>query len=83
MRVVSPVPNVRASYPSVAQQTGRTEWRHWPKAVGLSVVAVLREWCRRSRERTQLASLDDRMLRDIGVTRGEVLSEINKPFWRR
>jgi len=49
----------------------------------LSIVAVLREWCRRSRERTQLASLDDRMLRDIGVTRGEVLSEINKPFWRR
>jgi len=49
----------------------------------LFVVAVMREWYRRSRERTQLASLDDRMLRDIGVTRGEVLAEINKPFWRR
>jgi len=83
MRVVSPIPNVHASYPKVAQPAGRTEWPRWPKAIGLFAVAVLREWCRRSRERTQLASLDDRMLRDIGVTRGEVLAEINKPFWRR
>jgi len=46
------------------------------------LVATLREWRQRSRERAQLAMLDDRMLRDIGVTPGDVWREINKPFWR-
>jgi uncharacterized protein YjiS (DUF1127 family) len=46
-------------------------------------VAVLREWRRRSRDRSALAAFDDRMLRDIGITRGELLAEINKPFWRK
>jgi hypothetical protein len=30
------------------------------------VLALLREWRRRSKERTQFAKLDDRMLKDIG-----------------
>ena len=47
------------------------------------VIATLREWRQRSRDRNQLASFDDRMLRDIGLTRGDVFREINKPFWRR
>jgi uncharacterized protein YjiS (DUF1127 family) len=46
-------------------------------------VATLREWHRRSRDRAALASFDDRMLRDIGVTRVDALYEINKPFWRQ
>ena len=47
-----------------------------------SVRATMQRWRQRSRERAQLARLDDRMLRDIGVTRGDVWQEINKPFWR-
>ena len=43
---------------------------------------VLREWQRRRRDRAVLAAFDDRMLRDIGVTRVDALFEINKPFWR-
>ena len=46
------------------------------------IAATLREWRQRSYERAELAKLDDRMLRDIGVTRGDVWREINKPFWR-
>jgi uncharacterized protein YjiS (DUF1127 family) len=46
------------------------------------IVATLRAWRQRSRERAELARLDDRMLRDIGVTRCDVWREINKPFWR-
>jgi uncharacterized protein YjiS (DUF1127 family) len=46
-------------------------------------VALLREWHRRSRDRAALASFDDRLLRDIGVSRIDVLVEINKPFWRQ
>jgi uncharacterized protein YjiS (DUF1127 family) len=44
--------------------------------------ATLREWRRRSRERAQLAALDDRMLRDIGLTHADREFLANKPFWR-
>ena len=47
------------------------------------IFAALREWRQRSRERAELARLDERMLRDIGITRGDVWHEINKPFWRQ
>jgi uncharacterized protein YjiS (DUF1127 family) len=48
-----------------------------------SVLAMLRKWRRRSRQRAELARLDERMLRDIGVTPGDVWHEISKPFWRQ
>ena len=44
--------------------------------------ATLREWRRRSRERAELAALDDRMLKDIGLTRADAEFLSNKPFWR-
>jgi uncharacterized protein YjiS (DUF1127 family) len=47
-----------------------------------AVRATMQKWQQRSRERAELRRLDDRMLRDIGVTRGDVWHEINKPFWR-
>lgn len=46
---------------------------------------VLRLWRRHRRERRQLlvmATLDDRMLGDIGLSRGDAGHLINKPFWR-
>ena len=57
--------------------------RRLPTATFGQAVAVLREWRRRSGDRAALAGLDERMLRDIGLNRGDVLHEINKPFWRR
>jgi len=35
------------------------------------------------RERRALASLDDWMLKDIGVSRADVEGELAKPIWRR
>lgn len=46
------------------------------------VGATLNLWYDRWSSRKQLAALDDRMLQDIGVTRADILKEINKPFWR-
>jgi uncharacterized protein YjiS (DUF1127 family) len=39
-------------------------------------------WSERTRQRRQLAALDDRILKDIGLTRADVTSEFDKPFWR-
>ena len=36
----------------------------------------------RQRTRRDLASLDDRMLRDIGLSRYEVEMELRRPWWR-
>jgi uncharacterized protein YjiS (DUF1127 family) len=36
----------------------------------------------RRRQRHTLAALDDHLLRDIGLTRGAIRTEVSKPFWR-
>lgn len=46
------------------------------------VLTTLREWRHRSRERAQLAALDDRMLRDIGLAQSDREFLANKPFWK-
>jgi uncharacterized protein YjiS (DUF1127 family) len=47
-----------------------------------SIVATLREWRRRRVGRHELASLDQRTLRDIGVDPGLVDYEMYQWFWR-
>ena len=47
-----------------------------------SVIETVRVWRRRMRERDQLSRLDDRMLKDIGMTRTEAIRLSSKPFWR-
>jgi uncharacterized protein YjiS (DUF1127 family) len=43
---------------------------------------LLRLWAKRVRERDELARLDHRMLRDIGITPTDIDREYRKPFWR-
>ncbi len=43
---------------------------------------ILETWRRRARERRELAQLDRRSLRDLGLSEGQVQFEANKPFWR-
>ena len=45
------------------------------------VFRTLCTWQQRAQDRAALASLDDRMLQDIGVSRSEAAREFNKPFW--
>lgn len=44
--------------------------------------ATVATWRARARARRDLAAMDDRMRRDIGLSRYQVLNETNKPFWR-
>ncbi|HET6469024.1 MAG TPA: DUF1127 domain-containing protein [Geminicoccaceae bacterium] len=46
------------------------------------LLGVLGTWRARSRERAELARLDDLALKDIGINRLEALREAQKPFWR-
>ena len=44
------------------------------------VFALLR-WQELAQQRRRLLSLDDRMLKDIGITRAEAMREGTRPFW--
>ena len=43
---------------------------------------LVQGWSARSRQRQDLAKLDDVALRDIGLSRSDVDHEISKPFWQ-
>ena len=40
-------------------------------------------WSARARERRLLLELDDRSLKDLGLSRADARREAAKPFWRR
>ena len=42
----------------------------------------LQAWRERARSRHLLLQLDDRMLRDVGLSRSDVDRECNKHFWQ-
>jgi uncharacterized protein YjiS (DUF1127 family) len=44
--------------------------------------ATVDAWRARVAERNVLLGLDERMLRDIGVTKLDIWQEASKPFWR-
>jgi uncharacterized protein YjiS (DUF1127 family) len=47
-----------------------------------SLVALLAQWQQRARDRALLREMDARALRDLGLTRADVLVEADKPSWR-
>ncbi len=55
-----------------------------PARSGLIAAIVDRviDWQERARSRVLLGRLDDRMLRDMGISRADVDLEVTKPFWR-
>jgi uncharacterized protein YjiS (DUF1127 family) len=53
-----------------------------PLALLRRIGEFVREGRTRARSRDELLRLDDRMLKDIGITRVDALYEAGKPFWR-
>ena len=45
-------------------------------------IGLIRLWMHRSRSRKQLASMEDRLLSDIGINRNEALRQYGKWFWQ-
>ncbi len=48
----------------------------------IAFIELLLLWQGRAEQRGRLRQFDDRMLRDIGLSRADVEMEANKPFWR-
>lgn len=69
-----------ARRPGIAPAAGAPTLR--PGLLVQRVFAMLVDWNDRYRQRIHLAQMDDRMLRDMGLTRSEALGEHDKPFWR-
>jgi uncharacterized protein YjiS (DUF1127 family) len=68
----------RTSHATLAGLTARP-WL--AERVG-GIFDLLLTWHERARQRRHLRSLDDHMLRDIGLSRADVEGEAEKPFWR-
>ncbi len=52
------------------------------KRVVSAAFEALLTWQQRSFDRPHLASLDHRLVQDMGMTRSDVAYEVAKPFWR-
>jgi uncharacterized protein YjiS (DUF1127 family) len=62
----------------VTVQPGRTIF--WP--IGL-ILAVIREWHRRYRQRAELLTLDNVELQDMRWTYADAEAEGRKPLWKK
>lgn len=40
-------------------------------------------WLERAQARRSLASMSDTQLKDVGLSRADIVSEVDKPFWRQ
>jgi uncharacterized protein YjiS (DUF1127 family) len=52
------------------------------KQLLIRTVCAVARWARQARERHQLAQLDPRELSDAGISQGDRIAELSKPFWR-
>jgi uncharacterized protein YjiS (DUF1127 family) len=50
---------------------------------GTGLLATLERWVERRRQRRQLLELNDALLKDIGLSRADVVRESDKWFWER
>ncbi len=57
-------------------------WLAWVAARLRHLPGQLLVWLERSRQRRGLGAMDDRMLRDIGVSRSAAWGETQKWFWQ-
>lgn len=71
-----------STIPSVSRANVSAEAKEIPP-LGERVMEAVREWRRRSRSRRELLMLSERDLRDVRLTRCDVMSEAHKPFWKQ
>lgn len=65
-----------------SRSTGVTVGRRQPASRIVAVLETMLGWAERARQRRALLSLDDWMLKDIGLSRADIMREYDKPIWR-
>jgi uncharacterized protein YjiS (DUF1127 family) len=70
---------IHTSHATLAGLTARS--RPWVVSRVGRIVDLVLTWHERARQRRHLRSLDNYMLRDIGLSRADVEGEAGKPFW--
>ena len=73
--------SLRSSYTTRTLPSGAAGTVGW-RMLAAQGIELLMVWHERARQRRQLQSLNDQMLRDIGLGRADVEAEAAKPFWR-
>lgn len=71
-----------ASHVSTISSTISSSTSVRPSQSTISLFSTLNIWMQRSRQRKQLAQLDQHLLDDIGLSAEMVAKEIAKPFWK-
>jgi uncharacterized protein YjiS (DUF1127 family) len=66
---------------SVTQTAPASVWRRL-RLVPVKMIDTILLWQERADQRAHLAGLDERALRDIGLSRADVARETSLPFWR-
>ena len=74
------ISNARRMEPDRRQRRAAPAARMLRNAAVWLALALLR-WQELAQQRRRLLALDDRMLKDIGITRSEALAEGTRPFW--
>ena len=49
--------------------------------IAMQFAVIVTTWDMKRRTRRQLRTLDDRLLRDVGIERDAALTEARRPFW--
>ncbi len=62
-----------------ASDASATGLAHFPTRL----LQTFNAWSNRIRQRKHLGELDNRLLKDMGLTRADVHNELRKPFWVR
>jgi len=74
------ISNARRMEPDRRQRRAAPAARMLRNAAVWLALALLR-WQELAQQRRRLLALDDRMLKDIGITRAEAMREGTRPFW--
>jgi uncharacterized protein YjiS (DUF1127 family) len=84
VQTVSPMP-VEATMSIGVQDRGWIVLRQsgeFAARLALRLSGLVDAWTERHRQRRALLELNDHMLKDIGIGRGDAYREGRKPFWR-
>lgn len=73
--------NTIETIPTPGRVAGSGRRQPWPARWAGLLFDLLLRWQDRAGQRHALAALDDRMLKDVGLTRVDVYREVRKPFW--